>query len=49
MGDRIPIGVFYKGEAPLYHDMVDVLRDGPALVDKELNPKDAAKFLNQFR
>lgn len=49
MGDRIPIGVFYKGEAPLYHDMVDILRGGPALVDKELNPMDAAKYLNQFR
>lgn len=48
-GEKIPIGIFYKINKPTYIESIDYLQNGPALVDKELNPMDAEKFMNDFR
>lgn len=48
-GDRIPLGIFYQVEKTTYIDCIDYLNNGPALVDKELNPMDAEKFMDDFK
>ncbi|HZJ83300.1 MAG TPA: 2-oxoacid:ferredoxin oxidoreductase subunit beta [Clostridia bacterium] len=47
-GDRIPIGILYKVEKPTYEDKFDFVKDGPPLVDVELNPLDAEKLMRDF-
>ncbi|HHV45945.1 MAG TPA: 2-oxoacid:ferredoxin oxidoreductase subunit beta [Tissierellia bacterium] len=47
--DRIPIGILYKVEKETYLDKFDFIKEGPALVDLELNPLDAEKLMDEFR
>lgn len=47
-GDRIPIGIIYKVEKETYEDQFDFIKNGPPLVDLELNPKDAEKLMENF-
>jgi 2-oxoglutarate/2-oxoacid ferredoxin oxidoreductase subunit beta len=48
-GDKIPMGVIYKEEKPTFLERVPHLKDEPALVDRQWKPKDAEKFLDDFR
>lgn len=47
-GDKIPIGVLYKVEKQTYEDRFDFIRDGVPLVDRDLDPMDAEKLLEEF-
>lgn len=48
-GDKIPIGVLYKEEKPSFIERIPHLKEGPALVDRQWTPKDAEKFMEDFR
>lgn len=48
-GDRIPIGVIYKEDKPSLVDRIPQLRDNPPLVDRKWQPKDAAKYMKDFK
>lgn len=48
-GDKIPIGILYKVEKPTYEDKFEFVKNGPPLVDVELNPLDAEKLMEEFR
>ena len=47
-GDKIPIGVLYKVEKPTYDDSFEFIKNGKPLVERELNPMDAKKLMNDF-
>lgn len=47
-GERIPIGILYRKEKETYGDKFDFIKNGIPLVDRELNPLDAAKLMEQF-
>lgn len=47
-GDRIPIGVIYKCDRPTFEDGIKHLKDGRPLVDRDINPLDAARFMEDF-
>jgi 2-oxoglutarate ferredoxin oxidoreductase subunit beta len=47
-GDRIPTGIIYNVPRDTYIDQVDFLKDGPALVDRTLDPMDAKQLLEDF-
>lgn len=47
-GDEIPIGVLYKVEKPTYGDSFEFIKNGEPLVDRNLNPLDAKKLMNDF-
>ncbi|WP_422486833.1 2-oxoacid:ferredoxin oxidoreductase subunit beta [Gudongella sp. DL1XJH-153] len=47
-GDEIPTGILYKVEKETYEDRFEFIKDGPPLVDAELNPMDAEKLLKDF-
>ncbi|WP_409228156.1 2-oxoacid:ferredoxin oxidoreductase subunit beta [Gudongella sp. SC589] len=47
-GDKIPTGILYKVEKETYEDRFQFIKDGPPLVDAELNPMDAEKLLKDF-
>lgn len=47
-GSGVPMGIFYKVEKPSFIDQIPKLRDGKPLVDIELNPKKAEKFIKEF-
>ena len=42
-GDKIPIGIIYKVE-----EKFDFIKNGPPLVDAELNQKNAEKLIKEF-
>lgn len=46
--DKIPIGVLYKVEKNTYEDKFDFVKEGPPLVDRELDPLDAEKLMEEF-
>jgi len=46
-GDKIPIGVIYKGDLPVYEEHLPALRDGP-LVKKKIDPRRVDKLLAEF-
>lgn len=46
-GDRIPIGVIYKSERPVFEDNVLQNKEVP-LVDQQLDPPDIKRILEQF-
>ena len=46
-GDKIPIGVIYKGEKPTYEERLPALKEGP-LVRRELDPIRAKNLLEEF-
>jgi 2-oxoglutarate ferredoxin oxidoreductase subunit beta len=45
----IPLGILYKQEKSSYFDRVNHLKEGPALVDRQWEPKDAERFMEDFR
>ncbi len=47
-GDKIPTGILFKVEKETYEDRFEFIKNGPPLVDAELNPMDAEKLLNDF-
>jgi len=47
-GEKIPLGVFYKVEKPTYGDSFKFIKEGKPLVDRELNPLDAVKLMDDF-
>jgi 2-oxoglutarate/2-oxoacid ferredoxin oxidoreductase subunit beta len=47
-GEKIPIGVIYKEELPTFHDKIDFLRDGAALVDREFDLDNIKGFMKEF-
>lgn len=47
-GDRIPTGILYKVQKETYEDRFPFIKDGPPLVDAELNPMDAEKLIKDF-
>jgi 2-oxoglutarate ferredoxin oxidoreductase subunit beta len=49
-GDNgIPIGILFKQEKTTYFDRISHLQEGPALVDRQWQPKDAERFMEDFR
>ena len=46
-GDRIPIGVIYQKELPVYEDQLPALSKGP-LVTQQIDPKRAESLLAEF-
>lgn len=47
-GDKIPLGVLYKVEKDTYEDKFDFVKEGPPLVDRELDPLEAEKLMEEF-
>lgn len=47
--EGVPLGVIYKNEKPTYIDGVPYLNEGPPLVDRKWDPKEAEKFMEDFR
>jgi 2-oxoglutarate/2-oxoacid ferredoxin oxidoreductase subunit beta len=47
--EGIPLGILYREEKPTYTEAIEVLREGPALVDRNLNPERVLPFLDDFR
>ncbi len=47
--DGIPLGILYQERKPTYTEQREVLREGPALVDRKLSPERAAAFFDDFR
>ncbi len=46
-GERIPIGVIYKKEMPIYEDQLPALRRGP-LVSQKIDPSRVESLFNEF-
>jgi 2-oxoglutarate ferredoxin oxidoreductase subunit beta len=46
-GEKIPIGIFYKNDRPLFEDGLEAIRSGP-LVRQPLNPASIEKLLDEF-
>lgn len=47
--DGIPLGVLYQEKRPTYTEQRKALRDGPALVDRDLSPDRVTAFFDDFR
>ena len=47
-GDKIPLGILYKENKPDFHDKIDFLRDGDALIDKDLDLEKIKSFMQDF-
>ncbi|WP_029688375.1 2-oxoacid:ferredoxin oxidoreductase subunit beta [Thermoanaerobacter sp. A7A] len=47
-GNKIPIGIIYKVEKETYEEKFDFIKNGPPLVDVELNPKNTEKLIKEF-
>jgi len=47
-GDRIPIGVFYRKERPVYRENFPVLKEGP-MARRSLEGIDISRLLEEFR
>ncbi len=46
-GERIPIGVIYKEERPLYEEQLSALKEMP-LVKQRINPLQFEELLDDF-
>jgi 2-oxoglutarate ferredoxin oxidoreductase subunit beta len=46
-GEKIPIGVIYEDDLPVYEDELPALRKGP-LVTQEIVPKRTESLLTEF-
>lgn len=46
-GDKIPIGIIYQENLPVYEDQLPALRDGP-LVKQKIDPRRVEKLLVEF-
>jgi len=47
-GDKIPIGIFYREQRPIYEDKLPQLQKGP-LVEHNINNIDISRLLEEFR
>ena len=47
--DGIPLGIIYKEDKTTFLDRFDNLKNKPPLVNASLNPKDAEKFIEDFK
>lgn len=47
-GDRIPLGVIYRGQGKTFHQRNEVLSDGTPLVDRTTDPDTVKKFIQEF-
>ncbi len=47
--DGIPLGIIYKEEKPTFIERIPQLKDNPPLVDRKWTPKDAEKFMEDFK
>jgi len=47
-GDKIPLGILYKENKPDFYDKIDFLRDGDALIDKDLDLEKIKSFMQDF-
>ncbi len=47
-GEKIPIGVIYRVELPVYEDQLPALRGGP-LVTQEINPQRVERLFDEFK
>lgn len=47
-GDRIPTGILFKEEKPIYHDRIEFLGNGIPLVDRAFNLDNIKSFLKDF-
>jgi 2-oxoglutarate ferredoxin oxidoreductase subunit beta len=46
-GEKIPIGIIYRQDLPVYEDSLPALREG-ALVSQEIDPQRAEKLITEF-
>jgi 2-oxoglutarate ferredoxin oxidoreductase subunit beta len=46
-GDKIPIGIIYKADSPVYEDHLPALSDGP-LVKKKMDPRLVERLVAEF-
>jgi len=46
--EKIPLGILYKEIKPDFHDKIDFLRDGDALIDKDLDLEKIKSFMQDF-
>lgn len=46
-GEKIPIGIIYEDNLPVYEDQIPALSDSP-LVKQEINPRRVKKLLTEF-
>lgn len=47
--DKIPVGILYREEKQDYASKFNFIKNGLPLVDRELDPMDAAKLMDEFR
>ncbi len=47
--DGIPLGVLFKEDRTTYTESIEVLREGPPLVDRKLKPDRVIPFLDNFK
>ncbi|MTI49255.1 2-oxoacid:ferredoxin oxidoreductase subunit beta [Sporosalibacterium faouarense] len=47
--NKIPIGVIYKEDKPTFIDRIPQIKDNPPLINKKLDPKNAIKFMEEFK
>ena len=47
-GDKIPLGILYKEIKPDFHDKIDFLRDGEALINKDVDLNKIKGFMQDF-
>lgn len=47
-GDKIPLGILYKEIKPDFHDKIDFLRDGEALINKDVDSNKIKGFMQDF-
>ena len=48
-GGKIPIGILYREEKADFHDKLEFLRNGEALVDRTTEVEKISGFLRDFR
>jgi 2-oxoglutarate/2-oxoacid ferredoxin oxidoreductase subunit beta len=48
-GDKIPLGIIYKEDKPIFREKIPYLENGPALVDRQWSPLNAEAFMEEFR
>lgn len=46
--DKIPLGIIYKEDKVEFLDRFPYLKDQPSLINKELHPKEAERFIEDF-
>ena len=47
--EKIPLGIIYREDKPSFIERIPHINDNPPLVNKDLNPKNAIKFMEDFK